>query len=209
MRLLHRRGSERLSRLSITRSWEGMSWGTGLLSIACKNFGAASWERGPFPRSRADQIALPKWKSDEVREEAQILIFVFVIVLAAATHSVSARTTEVRRINVYVTCDGSDIVGGHLCFAVKEEIITATGFQLVDAMTAKTGIGLHLVSVDASPAPLRKGLSSAVSVTFTFFGGPIEYYDGAQVFLVGSKKIDGIASAIISAVERRATKLRG
>jgi hypothetical protein len=144
----------------------------------------------------------------EVREEAQILAFVFVIVVTAATQDFSARTAEVRRINVYVTCDGSDSVGGHLCFAVKEEIITSVGFQLVDDMTAKTGIGVHLVSVDASPGTLRKGLTSAVSVTFTFFGGPIEYYDGAQVFLVGSKKITQIASAILSAVERRATKLR-
>jgi hypothetical protein len=110
---------------------------------------------------------------------------------------------------VYVSCDGSDSVGGHLCFAVKEEIITSVGFQLVDGMTAKTGIGVHLVSVDASPATLPKGVTSAVSVTFTFFGGPIEYYDGAQVFLLGSKKFTEIASVIFSAVERRATKLRG
>jgi hypothetical protein len=144
-----------------------------------------------------------------VREQARILGLVFVIVFAAATHSVSARTAEVPKINVYVTCDGSDSVGGHLCFAVKEEIITSVGFQLVDDMTAKTGIGVHLVSVDASPAMLRKGLTSAVSVTFTFFGGPIEYYDGAQVFLVGSQKITEIASVIFSAVERRSTKLRG
>jgi hypothetical protein len=144
-----------------------------------------------------------------VREQARILALAFVIVFAAATHSVSARTAEVPKINVYVTCDGSDSVGGHLCFAVKEEIITSIGFQLVDDMTAKTGIGVHLVSVDASPAILRKGVTSAVSVTFTFFGGPIEYYDGAQVFLVGSQKITEIASAIFSAVDRRATKLRG
>ena len=144
-----------------------------------------------------------------MREPAQILAFVLVIVVAAATHSVSTRATEVRTINVYVTCDGSDSVGGHLCFAVKEQVITSVGFQLVDGMTAKTGIGVHLVSVDASPATLPKGVTSAVSVTFTFFGGPIEYYDGAQVFLVGSKKITEIASDIFSAVERRATKLRG
>ena len=144
-----------------------------------------------------------------MREPAQILTFVFVIVVAAATHSVSTRATEVRTINVYVTCDGSDSVGGHLCFAVKEQVITSVGFQLVDGMTAKTGIGVHLVSVDASPATLPKGVTSAVSVTFTFFGGPIEYYDGAQVFLVGSKKITEITSVIFSAVERRATKLRG
>ena len=144
-----------------------------------------------------------------MREPAQILTFVFVIVVAAATHSVSTRATEVRTINVYVTCDGSDSVGGHLCFAVKEQVITSVGFQLVDGMTAKTGIGVHLVSVDASPTTLPKGVTSAVSVTFTFFGGPIEYYDGAQVFLVGSKKITEITSVIFSAVERRATKLRG
>jgi hypothetical protein len=76
---------------------------------------------------------------------------------------------------VYVSCDGSDIVDSHLCFAVKEEIITSAGFQLVDGMTTETGIGVHLVSVDSGPATLRKGLTSAVSVTFTFFGGPIEY----------------------------------
>jgi hypothetical protein len=144
-----------------------------------------------------------------MRERAQILAFVFVIVVAAAPRSVSTRATEVRAINVYVTCDGSDSVGGHLCFAVKEQVITSVGFQLVDGMTAKTGIGVHLVSVDASPTTLPKGVTSAVSVTFTFFGGPIEFYDGAQVFLVGSKKITEIASVIFSAVERRATKLRG
>jgi hypothetical protein len=143
------------------------------------------------------------------RQRAQILAVVFVIVVAAATHGVSTRATEVRTINVYVTCDGSDSVGGHLCFAVKEQVITSVGFQLVDGMTAKTGIGVHLVSVDAGPTTLPKGVTSAVSVTFTFFGGPIEYYDGAQVFLVGSKKITEIASDIFSAVERRATKLRG
>jgi hypothetical protein len=143
------------------------------------------------------------------RQRAQILAVVFVIVVAAATHGVSTRATEVRTINVYVTCDGSDSVGGHLCFAVKEQVITSVGFQLVDGMTAKTGIGVHLVSVDASPTTLPKGVTSAVSVTFTFFGGPIEFYDGAQVFLVGSKKITEIASVIFSAVERRATKLRG
>ena len=143
------------------------------------------------------------------RQRAQILAVVFVIVVAAATYGVSTRATEVRTINVYVTCDGSDSVGGHLCFAVKEQIITSVGFQLVDGMTAKTGIGVHLVSVDAGPTTLPKGVTSAVSVTFTFFGGPIEYYDGAQVFLVGSKKITEITSVIFSAVERRATKLRG
>ena len=37
----------------------------------------------------------------------------------------------------------------------------------------------------------------------------IEYYDGAQVFLVGSQKITEIAAAIFSAVERRSTKLLG
>ena len=92
---------------------------------------------------------------------------------------------------------------------MKEQVITSVGFQLVDGMTAKTGIGVHLVSVDAGPTTLPKGVTSAVSVTFTFFGGPIEFYDGAQVFLVGSKKITKIASVIFSAVERRATKLRG
>jgi hypothetical protein len=55
---------------------------------------------------------------------------------------------------------------------------------------------------------LRKGVASSVSVTFTFFGGPIEYYDGAQVFLVGSHKITEIASTILSALEKRSAKLR-
>jgi hypothetical protein len=41
-------------------------------------------------------------------------------------------------------------------------------------MKAKTGLGVHLVIVDAISAILRKGAASSVSVTFTFFGGPIE-----------------------------------
>ena len=61
------------------------------------------------------------------------------------------------RLNVYVTCDGSDIVGAHLCFAVKEGIIRSVGLQLVDDRTARTGIAVHLVSVDASPSGLPIG----------------------------------------------------
>ena len=48
-----------------------------------------------------------------------------------------------------------------------------------------------------------------MSVTYTFFGGPIEYYNGAQEFLVGVKRVPDIASAIVSAIEKRAAKLTG
>lgn len=93
--------------------------------------------------------------------------------------------------------------------AVKERIITSAAFQLVDGRTASTGIAVHLVSVDASPARLPKGVTSAVSVTYTFFGRPIEYYSGGQVFLVGSKKVGDIASAVLSAIGNRASELNG
>ena len=134
--------------------------------------------------------------------------FVLLTVLAAFADAPRALAADVR-LNVYVTCDGSDIVGAHLCFAVKEGIITSAGFQLVDDRTARTGIAVHLVSVDGSPANLPKGMTSAISVTYTFFGGPIEYYSGAQVFLVGSKKVGDIASAVLSAIENRASELNG
>ena len=65
------------------------------------------------------------------------------------------------------------------------------------------------MSVDASPAKLPKGVTSAVSVTYTFFGGPIEYYSGAQVFLAGSKKVGDIASALLSAIQTRPSELNG
>jgi hypothetical protein len=134
--------------------------------------------------------------------------FVLLTVLAAFAHAPRALAADVR-LNVYVTCDGSDIVGAHLCFAVKEGIITSAGFQLVEDRTARTGIAVHMVSVDASPAKLPKGVTSAVSETYTFFGGPIEYYSGAQVFLVGSKKIGDIALALLSAIETRTSELNG
>ena len=136
------------------------------------------------------------------------LVLLTVVVVAAFADATHALPVDVR-LNVYVTCDGSDIVGAHLCFAVKEGIITSVGLQLVDDRTARTGIAVHLVSVDASPPGLPKGVTSAVSVTYAFFGGPIEYYDGAQVFLVGAKKVSDIASAILSAVEKRTAKLSG
>jgi len=129
-------------------------------------------------------------------------------VLAASADAPRALAADVR-LNVYVTCDGSDIVGAHLCFAVKEGIVTSVGLQLVYDRTARTGIAVHLVSVDASPPGLPKGVTSAVSVTYAFFGGPIEYYDSAQVFLVGANKVSDIASAILSAVEKRTAKLSG
>jgi len=134
--------------------------------------------------------------------------FVLSIVLGASADAQRALAADVR-LNVYVTCDGSDIVGAHLCFAVKEGIVTSVDLQLVDDRTARTGIAVHLVSVDASPPGLPKGVTSAVSVTYAFFGGPIEYYDSAQVFLVGANKVSDIASAILSAVERRTAKLSG
>ena len=135
--------------------------------------------------------------------------FVLSTVLAASADAPRALAADVR-LNVYVTCDGSDIVGAHLCFAVKEGIVTSVDLQLVDDRTARTGIAVHLVSVDASPPGLPKGVTSAVrSVTYAFFGGPIEYYDSAQVFLVGANKVSDIASAILSAVERRTAKLSG
>jgi hypothetical protein len=134
-----------------------------------------------------------------------LVLLTAVAAFANAPHALAADV----RVNVYVTCDGSDVVGAHLCFAVKEGIITSAGFQLVDERTARTGIAVHLVSLDASPARLPKGVTSVVSVTYTFFGGPIEYYDSAQVFLVGSKKVADIASAVLSAIAKRATKLSG
>ena len=123
---------------------------------------------------------------------ARGLVLLTVGVVAAFVDATRALSVDAR-LNVYVTCDGGDAVGAHLCFAVKEGIITSVGLQLVDDRTARTGIAVHLVSVDASPTGLSKGVTSAVSVTYAFFGGPIEYYDGAQVFLVGAKKVSDIS----------------
>ena len=122
---------------------------------------------------------------------------------------VLAQAADVRSVNVFVTCDGQDIVGARLCLTVKDQILSSRDLQLVKEQTGKTGIAVHLVSVDASPGKLPKGTTSAVSVTYTFFGGPIEYYNGAQEFLVGVKKVPDIASAILSAIEKRAAKLKG
>ena len=136
------------------------------------------------------------------------LVLLTVAIAAAFVDATRALSVDAR-LNVYVTCDGGDAVGAHLCFAVKERIITSVGLQLVDDRIARTGVAVHLVSVDASPPGLPKGVTSAVSVTYAFFGGPIEYYDGAQVFLVGAKKVSDIASTILSAVEKRTAKLSG
>ena len=119
------------------------------------------------------------------------------------------RAADPRDVNVYVTCDGKDVVGARLCLALKDQILSSHDFQLINERTGKTGVAAHLVSVDASPGKLPKGITSAVSVTYTFFGGPIEYYDGAQEFLVGVRKVPDIASAILCAIEKRAAKLKG
>ena len=47
--------------------------------------------------------------------------FVLSTVLGASADAQRALAADVR-LNVYVTCDGSDIVGAHLCFAVKERL---------------------------------------------------------------------------------------
>ncbi len=84
-------------------------------------------------------------------------VHVLILLIIASTSMDARRASAVgARLNVYVTCDGSDIVGAHLCFAVKERIITSVGFQLVDERTARTGIAVHLVSVDVSPASRPK-----------------------------------------------------
>jgi hypothetical protein len=135
----------------------------------------------------------------------------FVSLALAVTFArlVFVQTANTRNVNVFVTCDGKDTVGARLCLAVKDQILSSRDLQLVKEPAGKTGIAVHLVSVDASPGKLPKGTTSAVSVTYTFFGGPIEYYDGAQEFLVGVKKVSDIASAIVSAIEKRAEKLKG
>ena len=107
--------------------------------------------------------------------------FVLLTVLAACSDAPRALAADVR-LNVYVTCDGSDIVGAHLCFAVKEGIITSVGLQLVDDRTARTGIAVHLVSVDASPPGLPKGVTSAVSVTTRFLVGRLSITTAPRYF---------------------------
>src|SRR6202158_1000578 len=89
------------------------------------------------------------------------------VVVAACAHAPHALPVDAR-LNDYATCDGGDVVGTHLCFAVKEGIITSVGLQLVDDRTARTGIAVHVGSVDASPPRLPKGATSAVSVTYAY-----------------------------------------
>ena len=119
----------------------------------------------------------------------------------------SAFATQAPLAYVHVTCDGYDSVGASLCFDVKEAIISSGRYQLVDDMVGKIGVGVHLVSVDTSPPGPIKGLRSAVSVTYTFFGGQFEYYGDAQVFSVGSKRVADIASAISSKIASHVAQL--
>jgi hypothetical protein len=135
------------------------------------------------------------------------LVLLWIALTVCKTPPVPA--ADVPLINIYVTCDGADNVGASLCFGVKEAIISSGRYRLVDDMDDKIGVGVHLVSVDTSPPGPARGLSSAVSVTYTFFGGRFEYYDSAQVFSVGSKKITKIASSISSQIATRTAELNG
>ena len=139
---------------------------------------------------------------------ACVIAYVFLLWLPFAVYKTApVPATDVPRINVYVTCNGADSVGPSLCFVVKEAIISSGRYQLVDNSDDKIGVGVHLVSVDTSPRGPASGLSSAVSVTYTFFGGRFEYYDSAQVFSVGSKKITNIASSISTQIATRTAEL--
>ena len=75
---------------------------------------------------------------------ARGLILLTLVVVATFADATRALPVDAR-LKVYVTCDGSDVVGAHLCFAVKEAIITSVGLQLVGDRTAQTGIAVHLV----------------------------------------------------------------
>jgi hypothetical protein len=139
---------------------------------------------------------------------ACVIAYVVVLWIGLAVYRTAPiPAADVPLINVYVTCDGADSVGASLCFVVKEAIISSGRYQLVDDGDDKIGIGVHLVSVDTSPPGPASGVSSAVSVTYTFFGGRFEYYDSAQVFSVGSKKITKIASSISSQIATRTAEL--
>src|SRR5437762_12678308 len=86
-----------------------------------------------------------KWRSLEARAACVVALiaalvcgiaaaqsrFVLLTVLAASAEVPLALAADVR-LNVYVTCDGGDIAGAHLCFAVKQGIITSVDLQLVD-----------------------------------------------------------------------------
>jgi hypothetical protein len=64
-------------------------------------------------------------------------------VLAASADALRALAADVR-LNVYVTCDGSDIVGAHLCFRAKKKRFGSTLGLSVPAPLSTHGLGERL-----------------------------------------------------------------
>jgi hypothetical protein len=105
---------------------------------------------------------------------------------------------------VFVDCSCDDIVGGNLCYAVKEKIRASSGFRLSE-QTPDIGIAVHLVCIDDAVGDEQRGNASAVSVAYATYAHSaitLEYYESSTVVIVGTNRIGEVSTSIVSEVDK-------
>jgi hypothetical protein len=142
--------------------------------------------------------------SSDCVERALILFFVLLMAFAVSAKSEAAGGYMPW---VFVSCGCDDIVGGNLCYSVKEKIRASAGFKLSD-QPREIGIAVHMVCIDDSAEPEDRGKSSAVSVTFTTYTNStstLEFYETGTVMVVGASRVDEMATSVVSEIDKVAT----
>ena len=65
--------------------------------------------------------------------------FLLLVLFVTFARLVFVQAANTRNVNVFVTCDGRDIVGARLCLAVKDQILSSSDLQLVKGANRKDG----------------------------------------------------------------------
>jgi hypothetical protein len=102
-------------------------------------------------------------------------------------------------VRVYVECTSGDVIGGSLCYSVRQNIQSLSGYEL-----STDGVGaqyfIHLVSLDVLPTG-QKDISSAVAVAYCEMSSGAELYKNIEVHLVGVNVIKKVANQVTAKLE--------
>jgi hypothetical protein len=112
--------------------------------------------------------------------------------------------------SVYIDCGCDDIVGGNLCYTVKERVRASVGFKISDT-PPNIGIAAHITCVDDAVDPADRGRATAVSVSITTYVNlaGLEYFETSMVMIVGADRVDEMSTSILSAIDKVASNNSG
>jgi hypothetical protein len=124
-------------------------------------------------------------------------------------HAAAYAAGPIKVVEVQLDCNGTDILGKRLCFALKEKIRASRGFELVDAKEAQqspTGFTLHVISIDTSDG---KGYRSSAAIAYTIpLKDATELYQDVEIVDFGSEHVNGTADDLMADIDQESAPLQ-